>query len=1504
MSDDDKIVIPIEVTGDDEAKAKIEGVSETLQRVIAQQSKNAGISTDEFQQRREDFLQGGTRSPSGEVVDEPGTQHSRKKSGGEGHEGKESSKAPNLEQLALGETGAEVGRAAEGIRLFREILHTLHPAFGEAGISITELTALTRAASGGVIALAGAIGGLLVTALEKASDETNTAANRLGTFAPGGSDLKSGQDQIASLQDLGHELKEFPTSLAASYEQLQRINQNQPPDQQQTGGELREVLSTLVKGTTAERVDPQKSLGAITELLKSVRENGFFSSDSTAYKAFQEIAPRTAAAIVDELNKKRPGASAYSDQEFLGATQRAGPKISQNLAETEDTLPGSIEDAWHHVKVAADRLSQIATGGHVVASSLEAFSTFLDTLASAGKTVQDHLPKNQEKPALGLSAVGQTSGQLPGVTTAGIALAELLGTKVLQPGETAPEKKPEPVTATLTAPPEPPFNKFDKLQPTPADISGLVGPEHHNATIPQPLLPDSRAFDKFQPEPPPRPPADLNALLGPEHHNNGVDQLNDSASRAAESLDKVGEGAGGVNKTLEDFAKAGQLGDVSKDASKKNAAIDLAFEPSETASKLAKDQIAVQNADIHQRQAVINGEEAQKNVEKAALAPAQAAQTVKSAQGTYDDALAKFFKGRGVDTRALEASNKNLHETDELDAAALALKRAKIDQKYSYLDRPKAELAAEQSETAIKSAAIEKQDSSLKLAKDQYGAPVTHELAQLRYAQAALDFDKVKIELLGKILQTLNIKEGQARSDVEKLSKEKVPDVTKAAEAPPRENKAGPHTVEDDRKANEKLLHPTTQAEYDRATQHGFHTVEGDRKDREGEFKPAEVPDDKLSTSAVKLSDSAGDLKDAASQLKAAAAKSEGETKTSSNTASDKNTSSIASDKSASTATSSSTASDKSTTATSTTSLDKNTSAIEKNTSSVSDKSASTTTSSNDKSETNRTIEKERAASAFPDREHEEKSSKPEDFRTHSGEKHDIQGSGSQGKAAELDQLDKFAREHPGELKTNKAGEALNPTAEQGFGKRPRDHYDQNKMLSDQKAIGEYEGDQANKFTKELRDQLGGDKVLDKPFDKMGLGSPARTVGEQHGIVPHPDGGKADLSEKLDDGSHRYRYIPDANYQPPEFGSYDKNMGFVPSKHQPYPRMRQKPYWSDKPYSRLEDTFDEGGDGKERAPIYNSGQPNPLSFPGYNKSLRDDVFPKGGVPTPAPRPPEAPQQQLPSSPPAAPQQPPQPQQQSALPQQMASLDSTLQSFLSGLSALLSKPQDTKVNDPATGGIRGDAAPAAPPAGDSGTSDIASAADGAKEGITGLVEAIQKLAGASSSASGQEQADASSVSAAEGGYIRGPGTTTSDDINAKLSDREFVHPATATEHYGLPFMEAVRTKQFPKPSFALGGLFTQVIHEKRLPGFALGGMFSGMRSGMAAAAPSLGIARGDVGRGPASAASQMEHWGTVDLRHEGGDSKIATERDTMRHLSAVAQRSKRFSTGTKPAWYGG
>jgi septal ring factor EnvC (AmiA/AmiB activator) len=91
-----------------------------------------------------------------------------------------------------------------------------------------------------------------------------------------------------------------------------------------------------------------------------------------------------------------------------------------------------------------------------------------------------------------------------------------------------------------------------------------------------------------------------------------------------------------------------------------------------------------------------------------------------------------------------------------------------------------------------------------------------------------------------------------------------------------------------------------------------------------------------------------------------------------------------------------------------------------------------------------------------------------------------------------------------------------------------------------------------------------------------------------------------------------------------------------------------------------------------------------------------------------------------------------------------------------------------------------------------------------------------MAGGEGFASGRLDYFGNPIKKAAGGYLRGPGTTTSDSIPALLSDQEFVEPADAVKYYGPDFFEALRQRRIPKAS---------------LPGFAGGGWVMDLRPRM-------------------------------------------------------------------------
>jgi len=119
--------------------------------------------------------------------------------------------------------------------------------------------------------------------------------------------------------------------------------------------------------------------------------------------------------------------------------------------------------------------------------------------------------------------------------------------------------------------------------------------------------------------------------------------------------------------------------------------------------------------------------------------------------------------------------------------------------------------------------------------------------------------------------------------------------------------------------------------------------------------------------------------------------------------------------------------------------------------------------------------------------------------------------------------------------------------------------------------------------------------------------------------------------------------------------------------------------------------------------------------------------------------------------------------------------------------------------------------------------------------------------------------------AQGGLIRGPGTGTSDSIPAvvdgsrpiRVANNEFIQPERAVNHYGVGFMESIRTLKFPRPSFAFGGL---VRASQAVARYATGGSVA---ASSADAAPNVVVQFTNNGT-PKRIASQSQELSGRDL----------------------------------------
>lgn len=135
--------------------------------------------------------------------------------------------------------------------------------------------------------------------------------------------------------------------------------------------------------------------------------------------------------------------------------------------------------------------------------------------------------------------------------------------------------------------------------------------------------------------------------------------------------------------------------------------------------------------------------------------------------------------------------------------------------------------------------------------------------------------------------------------------------------------------------------------------------------------------------------------------------------------------------------------------------------------------------------------------------------------------------------------------------------------------------------------------------------------------------------------------------------------------------------------------------------------------------------------------------------------------------------------------------------------------------------------------------------------------------------------------AGGGHVRGPGTTTSDSIWAKLSDQEFVMRAKAVKKYGVGFMNAINQMRFPADA---------------LRGFASGGLVHALSPLMP---PVPRFADGGLVAAPASAGRP------INLSIGGETFNLsANDEETAERLSRFAVSRQTRSAGRKPGWFGG
>jgi hypothetical protein len=155
-------------------------------------------------------------------------------------------------------------------------------------------------------------------------------------------------------------------------------------------------------------------------------------------------------------------------------------------------------------------------------------------------------------------------------------------------------------------------------------------------------------------------------------------------------------------------------------------------------------------------------------------------------------------------------------------------------------------------------------------------------------------------------------------------------------------------------------------------------------------------------------------------------------------------------------------------------------------------------------------------------------------------------------------------------------------------------------------------------------------------------------------------------------------------------------------------------------------------------------------------------------------------------------------------------------------------------------------------------------------INAAIVALRRLQAARAAAASSESGFA------RGGFVSGPGSSTSDSIFARLSNGEFVMNAWAVRKFGLAFMRMLNRGQLPQlPKFSAGGFVGNIMDV--MPSPALSGAASSTAAGVS-------------GR-------------PVFLNIGGEQFPMSAGEDTIKRLQRVASRGGIVSAGRKPRWYG-
>jgi hypothetical protein len=207
-------------------------------------------------------------------------------------------------------------------------------------------------------------------------------------------------------------------------------------------------------------------------------------------------------------------------------------------------------------------------------------------------------------------------------------------------------------------------------------------------------------------------------------------------------------------------------------------------------------------------------------------------------------------------------------------------------------------------------------------------------------------------------------------------------------------------------------------------------------------------------------------------------------------------------------------------------------------------------------------------------------------------------------------------------------------------------------------------------------------------------------------------------------------------------------------------------------------------------------------------------------------------------------------------------------------------------------------------------DIERAINSLIQVLARLEAAARKAAAAASAA--KAAASSSKKSSAEGfasgGFVTGPGTSTSDSIPAWLSHSEFVQNARAVKYYGVDFMRQLNAMRIPRDllkklrGFSSGGLVTSAQRKGGLPAFSMGGLVDAVSRSFTGMVPQVSLMAGMAGMSNDQRFAALAPV-TINLGNGQQVGGLFAPVDVVGELMRAAGEQQLLSTGNVPSWRG-